>query len=93
MAYALTAAIRHVAVPLRPLLSQTITVAGAPGAGGPSALARDSQGRAAGDTAPATTTLRKMLWEMLLVWTEEAYILLKDIKVRTCVCEREKVWE
>ncbi|PNW70054.1 hypothetical protein CHLRE_17g703750v5 [Chlamydomonas reinhardtii] len=80
VAYALTAAIRHVAVPLRPLLSQTITVAGAPGAGGPSALARDSQGRAAGDTAPATTTLRKMLWEMLLVWTEEAYILLKDIK-------------
>ncbi|KAG2450803.1 hypothetical protein HYH02_004640 [Chlamydomonas schloesseri] len=83
VAYALSAVVRHVGVPLRPLLSQTITVTGA-GAGGPSALARDSQGRGAGGAdgggATATTSLRKLLWEMLLVWTEEAYILLKDIK-------------
>jgi hypothetical protein len=38
------------------------------------------QGRALGD--PGSSSLRKLLWEHLLIWTEEAYILLRDIKAR-----------
>ncbi|EFJ49201.1 hypothetical protein VOLCADRAFT_117341 [Volvox carteri f. nagariensis] len=84
VAYCLTAVVRNIAVSLRPLLSQALH-------GGPitaaQQLQRDSQGRAP-DAAMAATaaasgggaSLRKLLWELILFWCEEAYILLKDLK-------------
>ncbi|KAG2493487.1 hypothetical protein HYH03_008303 [Edaphochlamys debaryana] len=79
VAYCLASVVRSIAVPLRPLLSQPL---GGPGAGGSAgSLGRDSQGRpVGGGGAEAGVPLRKALWELLLVWSEEAYVLLKNVK-------------
>ncbi|GIM00769.1 hypothetical protein Vretimale_5697 [Volvox reticuliferus] len=101
VAYCLTAVVRNIAVPLRPLLSQPLHGGPFPAAvtsGGiatPQQLQRDSQGRAEGpplaSSAPSAlasgavaavgaVALRKLLWDAILPWCEEAHISLKDLK-------------
>lgn len=65
VAYCLAAVVRNCAAPLLEAMGQMLM----PGA-------QQQQGGA----GPALG-LRKGLWELLVVWTEEAFILLPDIKV------------
>ncbi len=66
VAYCLAAVVRNCAAPLLEAMAQQLLP-------GP----QQQQGGGAG---PAVG-LRKGLWELLVVWTEEAFILLPDIKV------------